>query len=98
MSDLLNQLDDEQEIALVTLTDTDGETGTFEFLDLVFLGDKEYAVLSPENSDGDVVIYYVRQGARGEDYVLVTDETLQWRVFEIFRMQHEDEFDFSENT
>ena len=95
MSDLLNQLDDEQEVALVTLTDTDGETGTFEFLDLVFLGDREYAVLSPEGSDGDVVIYYVRPSAHGEEYVLVTEETLQWRVCEIFRMQHEDEFDFS---
>lgn len=95
MSDLLNQLDDEQEEPLVTLTDTDGVTATFEFLDLVFLGDKEYAVLSPEGSDGDVVIYYVRQSEKGEDYVLVTDETLQWRVFEIFQMQHEDEFDFS---
>lgn len=95
MSELLNQLNDEEDDPRVTLTDADGETGTFEFLDLVFLGDKEYAVLSPEGSDGDVVIYFVRQNDTGEEYVKVTDETLQWRVFDIFRMQHEDEFDFS---
>lgn len=95
MSDLLNQINDEEEEPRVTVTDTDGVTATYEFLDLVFLGDKEYAVLSPEDSDGDVVVFYVRQTEKGEEYVPVEDEMLQWRVFEIFRMQHEDEFDFS---
>ena len=95
MSDLLNQINDEEEDPRVTVTDTDGVTATYEFLDLVFLGDKEYAVLSPEDSDGDVVVFYVRQTEKGEEYVPVEDEMLQWRVFEIFRMQHEDEFDFS---
>ena len=95
MSDLLNQLNDEEEEPRVTLTDTDGVTAVYEFLDLVFLGDKEYAVLSPDGSDGDVVIFFVRQTEKGEEYVPVTDEALQWHVFEIFRMQHEDEFDFS---
>ena len=95
MSDLLDQINDEEEEPRVTLTDTDGVTGTYEFLDLVFLGDKEYAVLSPDGSDGDVVIFYVRQTDHGEEYVPVADETLQWRVFEVFQIQHEDEFDFS---
>ncbi len=95
MSELLNRLNDEEEEPRVTVTDTDGVTAVYEFLDLVFLGDREYAVLSPEGSDGDVVIFFVRQTAHGEEYVPVTDEMLQWRVFEIFRMQHEDEFDFS---
>ena len=94
MSDLLNQLNDEDEDALVTLTDTDGNTGTYEFLDLVFLGDREYAVLSPAGSDGDVEIFRIMQYETGEAYLPVRDDVTRVRVFDVFRLKNEDEFDF----
>ena len=94
MSDLLDQLDDEMEDALVTITDTDGNTGEFEFLDLIFLGDRQFAVVSPADSDGDVEIFRVMQYDTGEAYVPVRDDVTKLRVFEVFRLKHEDEFDF----
>ena len=93
MSDLLDRLDDETEDALVTITDTDGNTGEFEFLDLIFLGDRQFAVVSPADSDGDVEIFRVMQYDTGEAYVPVRDDVTKLRVFEVFRLKHEDEFD-----
>ena len=59
MSELLDQLNDDALDFRVTFTDTDGCKGTYEFLDLVFLGAQEYAVVSPVGSDGDVEIFSV---------------------------------------
>ena len=94
MSDLLNQLHDEEEDAVVTITDSDGHTEKYEFLDLVFLGDREYAVVSPVSSDGDVVIFRVMSYDEGEAYLRVTDDVTLLRVFDVFRLKNEDEFDF----
>lgn len=94
MSDLLNQLHDEDEDAVVTITDSDGHTEDYEFLDLVFLGDREYAVVSPVPSDGDVVIFRVMPYDEGEAYLRVTDDVTLLRVFDVFRLKNEDEFDF----
>ncbi|MBR6315068.1 MAG: DUF1292 domain-containing protein [Clostridia bacterium] len=94
MSDLLDQLNDEEETAVVTITDTDGKTGEYEFLDLVFLGDRQFAVVSPTDSDGDVVIFRVMQYEAGEAYIRVHDDVTLLRVFDVFRLKNEDEFDF----
>lgn len=94
MSDLLNQLNDEDLDPVVTITDTDGTTGQYEFLDIVFLGDKEYVVVSLPQSDGDVEIFRVLPYESGEAYARVQDDATLLQVFEIFRRQHEDEFDF----
>ncbi len=94
MSDLLNQLNDEDLDPIVTITDTDGNTGQYEFLDIVFLGDKEYVVVSLPQSDGDVEIFRVLPYESGEAYARVQDDATLLQVFEIFRCQHEDEFDF----
>lgn len=94
MSDLLDRLNDEAESAVVTITDTDGETGEYEFLDLVFLGERQFAVVSPTDSDGDVVIFRVMQYETGEAYIRVRDDVTLLRVFDVFRLKNEDEFDF----
>ena len=94
MSDLLDQLHDEEENAIVAITDSDGHTEDYEFLDLVFLGDREYAVVSPVASDGDVVIFRVMPYTEGEAYLRVTDDVTLLRVFDVFRIKNEDEFDF----
>lgn len=94
MSDLLDQLNDEEESAVVAITDTDGCTGRYEFLDLVFLGERQFAVVSPVESDGDVVIFRVMQYDTGEAYIRVTDDVTLLRVFDVFRLKNEDEFDF----
>jgi len=94
MSELLDQLDDEMETPVVTFTDVDGVTHTFEFLDLVFLGEKEYLVLTEPQSDGDIEIFRVLPYEEGEAYRRVEDDATLLAVFDVFRRQHEDEFDF----
>lgn len=94
MSELLNQLKDEELDFTVRFTDTDGEYGEYEFLDIVLYDDNEYAVVAPLESDGYVDIFRIAAQDDKESYVRVSnDETLE-KVFEIFRVKNEDEFDF----
>ena len=47
MSELLNQLKDEELDFTVRFTDTDGVYGEYEFLDIVLYEGSEYVVVSP---------------------------------------------------
>ena len=96
MSEILNQLNDDDLDPIVTITDTDGVTGRYEFLDIVFLGDREYLVVTDPDSDGDLEFFRVLPDVGGEAYRRVEyDETLL-SIFEIFRREHADEFDFDD--
>ncbi len=94
MSELLNQLKDDELDFTVTLTDTDGVKGKYEFLDIVKYGNDEYAVLEPESADGYVDIFRILVSEGKERYERVTDENILDEVFEMFRLKNEDEFDF----
>lgn len=95
MSRLLDNLNDDALDFTVRLTDTQGEGGVFEFLDIVCFEKNEYAVLLPEGGeDGVVDIFKIVALADGEEYERVSDEETLDRVFEIFRLKNEDEFDF----
>ncbi len=94
MSDLLNKINDEELDFTVTIKDTDGIKATYEFLDIVFLREVEYVVLSPEDSDGYVDIFRVIKTSDSEAYQRITDDKLLDEIFEIFKRKNEDEFDF----
>ncbi len=94
MSELLNQLKDDELDFTVRFTDTDGVYGEYEFLDIVLYKDCEYAVVSPLEADGYVDIFRI-MGVNGKEvYVRVNDEDTSEEIFEIFKMKNEDEFDF----
>lgn len=94
MSELLNQLNDEELDFTVSFTDTDGVFGEYEFLDIVLYKDCEYAVVAPLESDGYVDIFRI-MGVNGKEaYARVSDENDLEKIFEIFRIKNEDEFDF----
>lgn len=93
MSELLKQLNDDELDFTVTVTDTDGVKGKYEFLDIVKYGENEYAVLDPEDGEGYVDIFRIISGDK-EQYERVTDDAVLDAVFEIFRVKNEDEFDF----
>lgn len=94
MSELLNQLKDDELDFTVKITDTDGITAEYEFLDIVLYEKNEYAVLAPLDSDGYVDIFRII-GVNGKEcYARITDDTTLDAVFEIFRIKNEDEFDF----
>lgn len=94
MSELLNQLNDEELDFTVRFKDTDGIYGEYEFLDIVLYNGKEYAVVSPLEDDGYVDIFEINTKDGKEEYSRVTDDTCLEEIFEIFKKKNEDEFDF----
>lgn len=94
MSELLNQLNDEELDFTVRFTDTDGVTGEYEFLDIVLYNNCEYAVVAPLEADGYVDIFRIMAVNGKEVYVRIEDDETLEKVFDIFRVKNEDEFDF----
>ena len=94
MSELLNQLKDEELDFTVRFTDTDGEYGEYEFLDIVLYNNCEYVVVAPLDNDGYVDIFRIMAINGKEVYVRVSGEETLENVFGIFRVKNEDEFDF----
>lgn len=93
MSDLLNQLDDENLDFTVEITDESGKKGKYDFLDIVCYEGHEYAVVAEKGSEL-VEIFLIGEGGGKETYTAVTDEETLENVFEIFKIKNEDEFDF----
>lgn len=94
MSELLNQLNDEELDFTVRFTDTDGVSGEYEFLDIVLYKENEYAVVAPLDDDGYVDIFRIIQKDGKEAYERENDDTSLEEIFEIFKRKNEDEFDF----
>ena len=94
MSLLLNQLKDDELDFTVRFTDTDGNSGTYDFLDIVHFENEEYVVVSPKDADGYVDIFRVIPRDGSEDYERVENDDILEEVFEIFKIKNEDEFDF----
>lgn len=94
MSLLLNQLNDDELDFTVRFTDTEGNEGEYEFLDIVHFEKEEYVVVAPDDGDGYVDIFRVIPDGDKENYERIYDEDILDRVFEIFRIKNEDEFDF----
>lgn len=97
MSDF-EELQNEEELNIITLTDEDGSEIDYEFLDLIDYEDKTYVVLLPvdENEDnGEVIILEVNEiDDETEEYASVEDEATLSAVFDIFRERFQDEFNF----
>lgn len=84
---------------IIELRDEYGETAHFEFLDLIEFEGLEYVVLLPrETADeaGEVVILKLEDAENPdeESYVSVDDEDILNKVFEIFKENFSDEFNF----
>ncbi len=89
--------EEEQNDDLVVLEDENGNLVRFDFLELVNLDDKTYAVLLPldDNEDSGVVfVEVVDLGKETEHYDSVTDEALNDRLFEAFRTEFKDRYEF----
>ncbi|MBQ8503306.1 MAG: DUF1292 domain-containing protein [Clostridia bacterium] len=95
MSLLLNQLKDDELDFTVRFTDTDGNDGVYDFLDIVHFEGNEYVVVAPKDDDeGYVDIFRVIPDGKKEKYERTEDDRILEEVFEIFRIKNEDEFDF----
>lgn len=94
MSELLNQLNDDELDFTVRFKDTDGTFCAGEFLDIVNFGGEEYVIIDPCDGEGYVDIFRILTANGKEEYERVTDGEALEEIFEIFRIKNEDEFDF----
>ena len=82
---------------IVVLTDADGNDIQFEFLDIVSTGNREYVILLPLDTaeDGEVDIFRVEGNGEDESYVGVETEEEAQKVFDLFKEQAKDDFNFT---
>lgn len=84
----------------VILEDEEGNVLEFQFLELVMVDDVPYAVLMPvDDPDGElgvVIVEVVDLGKDSEHYDAVTDDALNERIFEQFRKEFADKYDFED--
>jgi len=97
----VNLMSEERDDVLV-LMDEEGNETEFEYLDTVEMSNKEYVVLLPVQEDEsvpaeEVLILKVEQDENGEDvFSSVDDDKELNEVFEKFKEQASEEFDFVE--
>lgn len=96
MADEKNIEEFENEDALITLVDDEGNEVEFEFLDVVEYEGEEYIVLIENEEDADeVVILKINPiDDNTEEYVSIDDEDLLQKLFDIFKKKYEGEINF----
>ena len=98
----MNDMENMENDNIIVLTDEDGVDVEFEFCASVEYEGNEYVVLLPtEDDDGEVVILQVVEDENSSDedevtYVGVDDDDVLQAVFDLFKEQAGDEFDFEE--
>jgi len=69
----------------IELTDKEGNKSKYEILDVIYRDDEDFAVLLPEGSEDEVVIFRVVPLDGDEvEYVEVTDDELADSIFDEF--------------
>lgn len=97
MADNENILEEmENEGALITLTDDEGNEVEFEFLDVIEYDGDEYIVLIENDEDADeVVILKINAlDEENEEYVSIDDEEILQTVFDMFKKKYEGDINF----
>ena len=93
-----NEVLQEEEVNILTLTDENGEEVNFEYLDSVELDGKEYLVLMPEDEEAnEIVILEVEPvDEETENYLSVSDEKVLNTVYGIFKERYKDVLTFED--
>ena len=86
----------EENNALITLTDDEGNEVELELLDIVEYDNDEYIVLIENDEEADeVVILKVNAlDEETEEYVSIDDEELLQKIFEMFKAKYEGSINF----
>ena len=91
------ELLEEEEVTILTLTDDNGEEEQFEYLASIEYKSDEYLILLPEEDDTqNVIMKVIPIDEENEDYIPVEDEKVLNTVFQMFKEQYKDVFDFDE--
>ena len=88
----------EEETSIISLTDEQGVETEFEYLDCIDYEGKEYLVLLPAEEDAaEIVILEIEPvDEENENYISVDDEQTLNAVYQIFKEKYKDVFDFAE--
>ena len=80
---------------MMELSDGEGNTAVFEFVELYARNGAEYAVLLQRGDDMVTILRFEESGADGrEHYYVVEDDAVFDEVYAAFMRDHGDEFDF----
>ena len=92
------ELLEEEQDNLITLTDENGQETTFEYMDSIEYGGKEYLVLLPtDEEDTSVVILEVEPvDEENENYLSVEDDDILNAVYSIFKDRFKDVLNFAD--
>ena len=88
----------EEESNILTLTDENGEEVEFEYLDCIEYNGKEYLVMMPaaENSSEIVILEVEPVDEENENYLSVSDEKILDAVYDIFKDRYKDVLTFED--
>lgn len=91
-----NEIYNENEGMIITLTDDEGNDVDFEFLDIVEYDNDEFVVLIENTEDADeVVILKINSlDEENEEYVSIEDADLLQAVFEKFKSSYTGDITF----
>lgn len=87
----------EEETSILTLTDENGVDAEFEFLDCIEYDNVEYLVLMPAEEPNHIVILQIEPvDEENENYLSVDDETTLNAVYSIFKEKFKDVLTFED--
>ena len=88
----------EEESSLLTLTDENGVETEFEYLDCITYNEIEYLVLIPAQEDANEIVILEVQPVdeENENYVAVEDESILDAVYDIFKERFKDILTFED--
>ena len=88
----------EEESNILTLTDENGQDAEFEYLDCIEYNGKEYLVLMPadENSSEIIILEVEPVDEESENYLSVSDEKILDAVYSIFKDRYKDVLTFED--
>ena len=93
-----NEILNEEEQNILTLTDENGVETAFEYLDVIEYKGEEYLILMPaeEESDEIVILLIEPVDEENENYLAVDDEATLTAVYEIFKERYKDVLTFAD--
>ncbi len=86
----------EEESSVLTLTDENGQDTNFDYLDCIEYEGTEYLVLMPEDSDEIVILEVQPVDEENENYLAVESEEILDAVYGIFKERYKDVLQFED--
>ena len=93
-----NEILNEEEQNILTLTDENGNETAFEYLDVIEYKGEEYLILMPaeEESDEIVILLIEPVDEETENYLAVENEATLEAVYELFKERYKDILTFED--